>query len=81
VKITVIAAGFREVNRKPQERPSYMPKTWKAEPEPQPLPEPEPEPQRVVVEEVRRPVPEIIQESDNGDLDVPTFLRRQAQKA
>ncbi len=36
VKITVIAAGFREVNRKPLERPSYMPKTWKAEPEPQP---------------------------------------------
>ena len=31
VKITVIAAGFREVaGRKTQQRPSYLPKTWKA---------------------------------------------------
>ena len=31
VKITVIAAGFREVaNKKTQTRPSYLPKTWKA---------------------------------------------------
>src|ERR1700745_2140167 len=30
VKITVIAAGFREVaNKKTQSRPSYLPKTWK----------------------------------------------------
>ena len=84
VKITVIAAGFREVSRKQQARPSYIPKTWKAlpEPQPEPQPEPEPQPQHHVVEEVRRPVPEIIQqESSSGDLDVPTFLRRQVQKA
>jgi cell division protein FtsZ len=31
VKITVIAAGFREVaSRKSQSRPSYLPKTWRA---------------------------------------------------
>src|SRR4029077_19666568 len=52
VKITVIAAGFREVNRKQQSRPSYLPKTWKAEREP--------EPQRVPVEEIAREVPRIV---------------------
>jgi cell division protein FtsZ len=33
VKITVIAAGFREVTQRKngRERPSYLPKTWKAE--------------------------------------------------
>jgi hypothetical protein len=77
----VIAAGFREINRNPESKPSYMPKTWKAHPQPLPKPEPEPEPEHAVIEEVRRPVPEIIQESNTGDLDVPTFLRRQAQKA
>jgi len=36
VKITVIAAGFREVAvRKGQGRPSYLPKTWRAGREPQ----------------------------------------------
>src|SRR5205807_4325293 len=30
VKITVIAAGFREAGKKQQQRPSYLPKTWKA---------------------------------------------------
>jgi hypothetical protein len=31
VKITVIAAGFREIAaRKSQSRPSYLPKTWRA---------------------------------------------------
>src|SRR6202789_3024451 len=36
VKITVIAAGFREVaNKKTHTRPSYLPKTWKAGREPQ----------------------------------------------
>ena len=81
VKITVIAAGFREISRKTQQqRPSYMPKTWKA------AREPEPPPRRPVSEEVQaplpaaRPIPEVIQEAAD-DLDVPTFLRRQAQKA
>jgi cell division protein FtsZ len=85
VKITVIAAGFREITRKTtQQRPSYMPKSFKAaaaarESESQ---------RRSVPEEVQpppsapasRPIPDVVQESAN-DLDVPTFLRRQAQKA
>src|SRR6202035_2134357 len=63
VKITVIAAGFRDVGRKqPQERPSFMPKTGKA------AREPEPEPMVVVEEEpepapVSAPVHEIVQQS------------------
>jgi cell division protein FtsZ len=85
VKITVIAAGFREAGKKQQpQRPSYLPKTLKVTP----APEPEPmQPQVVAEEEVvisaSRPVPQVIQEStaDPLDLDVPTFLRRQAQKA
>ena len=37
VKITVIAAGFREVaGKKAHTRPSYLPKTWKAGREQQP---------------------------------------------
>jgi cell division protein FtsZ len=87
VKITVIAAGFREIVKKtPQQRPSYMPKSFRAAAgassgsssresesrraeDVQPLPPP-----------AARPIPEVVQESVN-DLDVPTFLRRQAQKA
>jgi cell division GTPase FtsZ len=80
VKITVIAAGFREIRKSQQQRPSYMPKAWKAPREP------EPAQRRPASEEVQppgpaaRPIPEVVQESAN-DLDVPTFLRRQAQKA
>jgi cell division protein FtsZ len=71
VKITVIAAGFRETaRRQPHQRPSYLPKTWKAARE-----------QRTVVDEVARNVGELVQEVGANDLDVPTFLRRQAQKA
>ncbi len=71
VKITVIAAGFRETGRRqPHQRPSYLPKTWKAGRE-----------QRSVVDEVARNVSEVIHEVPADDLDVPTFLRRQAQKA
>jgi len=71
VKITVIAAGFREAaQRRPtQPRHSYLPKTWKAARE------------RNVVEEVARNVSGVVQEVPANDLDVPTFLRRQAQKA
>jgi cell division protein FtsZ len=70
VKITVIAAGFRETARRPvHQKPSYLPKTWKAARE------------RTVVEEVVRNVGEVINEVPVDDLDVPTFLRRQAQKA
>ena len=71
VKITVIAAGFRESARKSaHQRPSYLPKTWKAGRE-----------QRTVVEQVARNVGDVIHEVPADDLDVPTFLRRQAQKA
>ncbi len=71
VKITVIAAGFREVGqRRPIQRPSYLPKTWKAVRE-----------QRNLPAEVARNVTEVIHDMPADDLDVPTFLRRQAQKA
>ena len=84
VKITVIAAGFREAGKKHQQRPSYLSKTLKAPA----MPEPEQLQAKVVPEEevvipAMRPVPPVIQESTPAplDLDVPTFLRRQAQKA
>ncbi len=71
VKITVIAAGFREAGRRPaHQKPSYLPRTWRAARE-----------QRSVVDEVARNVSEVIHEVPADDLDVPTFLRRQAQKA
>jgi cell division protein FtsZ len=71
VKITVIAAVFRESARKQvQQKPSYLPKTWKASRE-----------QSNVVQEVQRNLTGVIQEAAADDLDVPTFLRRQAQKA
>jgi cell division protein FtsZ len=74
VKITVIAAGFREIGqRRPVQRPSYLPKTWKAGREQQ-------QPQSVPAE-VARNVSDVIHEVPADDLDVPTFLRRQAQKA
>jgi len=37
--------------------------------------------ERTVVDEVARNVSEVIHEVPADDLDVPTFLRRQAQKA
>ena len=77
VKITVIAAGFREVKRQAQQqRPSFLPKTWKAGRE---IPEP-PQPPNVV-HQVQQNVREVSHEVTADDLDVPTFLRRQAQKA
>src|SRR5579863_6011154 len=73
VKITVIAAGFRDVSRKTQQqRPSYLPKTWKSGREHQP---------DAGIQPPQRPAPEIIHEAQTDDLEVPTFLRRQAQKA
>ena len=81
VKITVIAAGFREsARRQPHQKPAYLPKTWKAGREEQ-----VDEPQDVVVQEAPRPaVNEVIHQENTAaadDLDVPTFLRRAAQKA
>ena len=81
VKITVIAAGFREVaNKKTQTRPSYLPKTWKAGRDPGEPANVAP-PQTNVVQQVARNVNDVSHEMPADDLDVPTFLRRQAQKA
>jgi cell division protein FtsZ len=87
VKITVIAAGFREIARKgTQQRPSYMPKSFKAAASASGSRESESAQRRPLPEESQpapapsRSIPEVVQESGN-DLDVPTFLRRQAQKA
>jgi cell division protein FtsZ len=89
IKITVIAAGFKDANKKnTHQRPSYLAKTWKAGPEVQEVKiaqqvqeEPPPVPPAPVVHHapVQQPVREVHQDMD--DLDVPTFLRRQAQKA
>jgi cell division protein FtsZ len=80
VKITVIAAGFKDANKKHvHEKPSFLPKTWKAGREmpdalmQQTLPN--------VVHQVQQNVREVSQDVPADDLDVPTFLRRQAQKA
>ncbi len=81
VKITVIAAGFREANKKnTQQRPSLLPKTWKAGRDVQDVP---PRQQELpnVVHQVQQNVREVSHEVAADDLDVPTFLRRQAQKA
>ena len=81
VKITVIAAGFREAaRRQPHQKPSYLPKTWKAGRDEEMVVEPQEIPQ-----EASRPaVNEVIHQENTAaadDLDVPTFLRRAAQKA
>nr|HEV7954479.1 cell division protein FtsZ [Candidatus Acidoferrales bacterium] len=80
VKITVIAAGFRDAARKvvQQPRSSYLPKTWKAgrieDIAPEPVAQAAPPP-------TARQTPEIIHEVQTDDLEVPTFLRRKAQSA
>jgi cell division protein FtsZ len=109
VKITVIAAGFREVSRKqPGQRQSYLPKTWNARREPEFEHEREEVQQEVVhaaaagagagnsssttssrpaqQPQQQRPAPPVVTETapqvQADDLEVPTFLRRQAaQKA
>ncbi len=121
IKITVIAAGFKDANKKNlHQKPTFLPKTWKAEPERAPEPAPVQQPiqyvnrvemQQVAEEEVVAiapappqpppvvtPVqpPTVVQQVQQNlrevrnelreqmaidDLDVPTFLRRQAQKA
>ena len=81
VKITVIAAGFKEANKKQvQQKPQFLSKTWKAGPE---LEDPIPQQQQLpnVVHQVQQNVREVSREVPADDLDVPTFLRRQAQKA
>ncbi len=87
VKITVIAAGFREVQRKkPQQRQQLLPQTWKAGRE---VPAASYAAaagagrggSSSVVRDVRQNIREVGAEVPADDLDVPTFLRRQAQKA
>jgi len=75
VKITVIAAGFKETaaRRPVHQKQTYLPKSWKTMRE-------QPRPQSVV-QEVTRNVSDVVQQVASDDLDVPTFLRRQAQKA
>jgi cell division protein FtsZ len=90
IKITVIAAGFKDANKKnTHQKPSFLAKTWKAAPEAQEVQiakqvqeeAPPPPPPAPVVHhaQVQQPAREVHQDVD--DLDVPTFLRRQAQKA
>jgi hypothetical protein len=85
VKITVIAAGFKETARTqhPQQKQSFLPRTWKAGrevPEQAELPVTPPNVVNQVKQNVRE-VREVTPEVAKDDLDVPTFLRRQAQKA
>jgi cell division protein FtsZ len=87
VKITVIAAGFKDVAKgHAQQRPSYLPKTWKAARETSAS---QPAAAAAVagaalgaVSEAQRSFNDSLpSEAPGEDLDVPTFLRRQAQKA
>src|SRR5438045_7728307 len=99
VKITVIAAGFKEANKKNvAKRPEFLPKTWKAGRE---IPATATaadaagsssgsmsgpgssvtNEQQTIVHQVQQNVRDVAQEVPSDDLDVPTFLRRQAQKA
>ncbi|HUN63045.1 MAG TPA: cell division protein FtsZ [Candidatus Sulfotelmatobacter sp.] len=86
VKITVIAAGFKETARRqqiPQQKQSFLPRTWKAGrevPEQAELPVTPPNVVNQVKQNVRE-VREVTPDVAKDDLDVPTFLRRQAQKA
>jgi len=87
LKITVIAAGFKEANRKnSQHKQSLLPKSWKAgrdvpEEMPQPLQQQLPNVVHQVHENVREVSREVNRDVTSDDLDVPTFMRRQAQKA
>jgi cell division protein FtsZ len=91
VKITVIAAGFKEANKKNvARRPEFLPKTWKAGRE---VPvaaaaaagagssSSATSESPTVVHQVQQNVRDVAQDVSADDLDVPTFLRRQAQKA
>jgi cell division protein FtsZ len=92
VKITVIAAGFKDANKKNvAKRPEFLPKTWKAGRE---LPATAAaagagagssssvsNEQQTIVHQVHQNVRDVAQDVPADDLDVPTFLRRQAQKA
>jgi cell division protein FtsZ len=93
VKITVIAAGFKDANKKNiHQKQSFLPKTWKAGREMPDMPVQQALPN--VVHQVQQRgsgfvlanpesnnVREVSQDVPSDDLDVPTFLRRQTQKA
>ena len=80
IKITVIAAGFKDANKKNlHQKPSFLPKTWKAGRDIPEAPMQQPSPN--IVHQVQQNVREVNHEVPADDLDVPTFLRRQAQKA
>ena len=87
LKITVIAAGFKEANKKNvQPRSSVIAKSWNSapgvtEPPAQPMQQQLPNVVHQVNENVREVSREVSREVPSDDLDVPTFMRRQAQKA
>lgn len=87
LKITVIAAGFKEANKKNvQPRSSVIAKSWNSAPEvteppAQPVQQQLPNVVHQVNENVREVSREVSREVPSDDLDVPTFMRRQAQKA
>jgi len=89
VKITKIAAGFKEANKKNTvQRPQFLPQTWRAgRPEQTPASlaaaagAASSSANRDVVQQVQQNVREVAREVPSDDLDVPTFLRRQASKA
>jgi cell division protein FtsZ len=80
IKITVIAAGFKDANKKNMhQKPSFLPKTWKAGRDVPEAPVQQAPPN--IVHQVQQNVREVNHDVPADDLDVPTFLRRQAQKA
>jgi cell division protein FtsZ len=94
VKITVIAAGFKEANKKnTSQRPQFMPQTWRAgrtEHTPASMSAAagtasstinREASRQDVVRQVEQNVRDVAREVPSDDLDVPTFLRRQASKA
>jgi cell division protein FtsZ len=94
VKITVIAAGFKEANKKNTvQRPQFMPQTWKAgrtEQTPASMAAAagaassavnREASRQDVVQQVQQNVRDVARDVPSDDLDVPTFLRRQASKA
>jgi len=62
------------------QKPAFLPKTWKAGRD-LPVQEELLQPPGNVVHQVAKNVREAAPEVPKDDLDVPTFLRRQAQKA
>jgi len=100
VKITVIAAGFKDAGKKnSQQKPAFLPKTWKAGRADAPMQQELPQTTPTIVNQVsqtqpaqeapivrqgsvrEREVPVQQEAPRHDDLDIPTFLRRQAQKA